>query len=100
MANNLPSESAFLDAACGLYTKVGQWQGQRDALSSVQLHTKLCKEAATLEILLEYAEVFPAMLKHSIVEEVIRKSHSLYIFLENRYKLAKPASLFTLLEQA
>ncbi|KAF8984014.1 hypothetical protein BDQ17DRAFT_1437179 [Cyathus striatus] len=100
MANNFPSEAAFLDAARGLCTKVGQWQGQRDVLSSVQLRTELRKEAATLEMLLEYAEVFPAMLEHSIVEEVVRKSRSLYIFLENWYKLAKPAGLFTLLEQA
>ncbi|KAF8991429.1 hypothetical protein BDQ17DRAFT_1433091 [Cyathus striatus] len=72
MADNFPSEAAFLDAARGLRTK---------------------------EMLLEYAEVFPAMLEHSVVEEVVRKSHSLYIFLENKYKLAKPAGLFNLLEQ-
>ncbi|KAF8995616.1 hypothetical protein BDQ17DRAFT_1430225 [Cyathus striatus] len=100
MADNFPSEAAFLDTAHGLCMKVGQWQGQRDMLSSVQLHTELYKEAAMLKMLLEYAEVFPAMLEHSIVEEVVRKSRSLYIFLENRYKLAKPAGLFTLLEQA
>ncbi|KAF8986672.1 hypothetical protein BDQ17DRAFT_1436130 [Cyathus striatus] len=57
MADNFPSEAAFLDAARGLCTKVGQWQDQWDALSSVQLRTKLHKEAATLEMLLEYTEV-------------------------------------------